>query len=113
LQSNQHYFTENGWKKFLVLLNDYAAYTAVTNAKLFVTSDPIGAPFILNQGLLNGKYSWWVQIPVNINYSNGYAQALDLQVLVVRVPTLNNLYGVAIENMIVANKKPVETKVMS
>ncbi len=110
LPKNEHYFTENGWKIFSTLLSGYADYTAIKNAKLFITGVPSGAPFILNQGLLERKYSWWVQMPVQINYSNGFVQALDLQVLVVRVSTLNNLYGVAIENILVANGKPAESK---
>ncbi len=110
LQKNEHYFTENGWKIFLTMLSGYADYKAIQNAKLFITGVPTGAPFILNQGLLERKYSWWVQMPVNINYSGGYVQPLELQVLVVRVSTLNNLYGVAIDNILVANGKPAESK---
>ncbi len=113
LQKNEHYFTGNGWRKFLTVLNGYAAYEAITKAKLFVNGSPAGAPFILNQGLLERKYSWWVQMPMNINYSNGYTEALDLQVLVVRTSTLDNLYGVMIDNIIVPNEKSVESKVIS
>jgi intracellular multiplication protein IcmL len=102
LQGNAHYFTDNGWKKFLDALNRYVNYTTVVSSKLFVEGSANGAPFILNQGLLDGRYSWWVQMPVNVIYSNNYAQLLKLQVLVVRVSTLNNLYGIAIENMIAA-----------
>lgn len=110
LQKNEQYFTENGWKAFLTMLSGYADYSAIKNAKLFVNGVPSGAPFVLNQGLLERKYSWWVQMPLNINYSGGYVQELDLQVLVVRISTLNNLYGVAIDNILVANGKPEETK---
>lgn len=113
LQKNEHYFTENGWKAFLALLKSYADYTAITKSKLFVNGVPLGAPFILNQGLIERKYSWWVQMPVNINYSTRYTEALDLQVLVVRISTLNNLHGVAIDNIIVANGKPAESKGIS
>ncbi len=111
LQKNEHYFTENGWKTFLTFLKGYADYAAVTNAKLFINGVPTGAPFILNQGLLDGKYSWWVQMPININYSGGYVQALDLQVLVVRMSTLNNLYGVSIDNVVAPSvEKPAVNK---
>lgn len=110
LQKNEQYFTENGWKAYLAILSGYADYSAIKNAKLFVNGIPSGAPFVLNQGLLERKYSWWVQMPLIINYSGGYEQALDLQVLVVRISTLNNLHGVAIENVLVANGKPAETK---
>ncbi len=114
LQKNEQYFTGNGWKKFLGVLNTYAAYTLVDSAKLFITSNADGAPFVVNQGLLGGRYSWWMQMPVKINYSAGQIQTLDLQVLVVRVSTLDNLYGVEIENMLVLEKgKPVESQVVS
>ncbi|MCD6039398.1 MAG: hypothetical protein K0S27_798 [Gammaproteobacteria bacterium] len=113
LQKNEHYFTEKGWKKFLALLNNYAPYTTVLNSKLFIKGSVEGAPFLLNQGVLAGRYSWWVQMPVSINYSGGYSQMLDLQALVVRVSTLDNLYGVAIENILTANRKVDEDKVMS
>ena len=57
--------------------------------------------------------SWWVQMLININYSGGYTQPLNLQVLIVRVPTLNNLYGVAIENIIFPENKAIKNKVES
>jgi len=113
LQDNEQYFTENGWKKFLDLLNSYISYATIVNSKLFVNGSADGAPYVINEGLLAGKYSWWVQMLININYSGGYTQPLNLQVLIVRVPTLNNLYGVAIENIIFPENKAIKNKVVS
>ncbi len=113
LQTNAQYFTENGWKKFLDLLNSYIPYATIMNAKLFVNGTAEGAPYVINEGLLAGRYSWWVQMSVNINYSSRYAQLLNLQVLVVRVPTLNNLYGVAIDNIISPDNKSTKEKVVT
>jgi hypothetical protein len=104
LQDNAQYFTENGWKNFLELLNSSIPYVTIMSAKLFVNGTADGAPYVINEGLLAGRYSWWVQTSVNINYSSRYTQSLNLQVLVVRVPTLNNLYGVAIDNIISPDK---------
>jgi intracellular multiplication protein IcmL len=105
LKNASQYFTEDGWKIFLNQLNIYANYNNVQAYKLFVNSSPASAPYLLNEGLLSGRYAWWVQIQVNITYA-GYAppptKTLTLQVLVVRVPTLNNLMGVGIDNVIVA-----------
>ncbi len=105
LKESSKYFTPDGWKVFLNQLNIYANYNNVQAYKLFVSSTPAGAPFILNQGLLSGRYAWWVQMPININYA-GYRppgnKTLILQILVVRVSTLNNLMGVGIDNVIVA-----------
>ncbi|TAK74361.1 MAG: type IV secretion protein DotI [Gammaproteobacteria bacterium] len=107
LKTASQYFTADGWKVFLDQLNSYASYNDVQAKKLFVTATPASAPFILQQGLLSGRYAWWVQMPININYyaaNNQFsARTLTLQVLVVRVATTNNLNGVGIDNVIVAN----------
>lgn len=104
LQSAAQYFTNNGWPKFLDLVNQYANYNNVINNKLFVSGVAAGAPFILNQGMLEGKYGWWVQMPIMINYisfGGNSNQEIMIQALVVRVPTLNNISGVGIDNLIV------------
>jgi intracellular multiplication protein IcmL len=111
LEGNTHYFTENGWKKFLDVLNGYAAYNTVVSSKLFINGGINGAPYVLNEGLLAGRYSWWVQGSANLKYSSGLSQILDMQILVVRVSTLNNLDGIAIENIVPLNNKPTESKV--
>lgn len=104
LKDHQSYFTENGWKIFLGQVNIYANSNDVLSSKLFINTSAAGAPFILNQGILEGKYSWWVQMPINLNYITNEGNKvvpLVIQALVTRISTLNNLNGVAIENMIV------------
>lgn len=104
LKNSAHYFTKNGWNKFLEQVNVYANFNTIQNAKLFVNAEAAGAPFILSQGLLEGKYAWWIQMPFNIQYINvdkASVTPLVIQMLITRVPTLNNLYGVGIENIIV------------
>lgn len=106
LQKKSEYFTSNGWQVFLNQLNIYVNYSMMQTNKVFVTGVPNSAPTIINQGLSSGKYAWWVQMPIDLNY-DGYNppmnRTLALQILVVRVPTLNNLNGVGIENVIVTN----------
>jgi intracellular multiplication protein IcmL len=105
LKDVAQYFTPTGWKKFLDILNAYVNYNNVKNTKLFVSATPAGAPIILNQGLLQERYAWWVQMPLTVSYSNydkQSSQPLVIQALVVRVPTLNNIYGVGIDNMMVS-----------
>lgn len=107
LKEKAQYFTPNGWKKYLDHVNVYANYNSIDKAKQFLNSNPTGAPTITNQGLLNGRYAWWVQMPMDLNYITAerkYTVSIVLQVLVVRVPTLNNLYGVGIDNMVIANQ---------
>lgn len=108
LNANMQYFTENGWKNFQDLLKIYADPNSIAASKLFVNTTPGGAPIILNQGLLpGGVYGWWIQMPLNLSYSSrtaGNAIPLLVQVLVVRIPTLNNLSGIGIEKITVTKK---------
>lgn len=105
LKSYNQYFTADGWKVFLNHMNTYANNNNIQSGKLFINGAPSAAPYIINQGLLSGRYGWWVQIPIDVTYTglNGTQTTnLQLQILVVRVSTLNNLSGVAIDNVIVA-----------
>ena len=106
LKSASQYFTSAGWQVFLNQLNHYVNYNNVKANQLIVTATPVSAPFILNQGLLAGRYGWWVQIPLKLKYignNQNSVQQLTLQVLVMRVPTANNLSGIGIQNVIVEN----------
>jgi len=100
-----HYFTVNGWAKYLAITNTYMSHDQVLKNKEFVAAEPSGAPVVLNQGVVDGKYGWWVQMPIDVRYSgiegNNRSSKLLVQALVIRVPTLNNLDGVAIDNMTV------------
>lgn len=103
LKSYAQYFTKNGFKVFQNQLNNYANYNNVQNYKLFINGVAAGAPIILNRDIVQGRYGWWVQMPITINsvsYNRSNAQTVTLQVLVVRVSTMDNLNGVAIDNVI-------------
>lgn len=102
------YFTDNGYQIYLNQLNNYADSKVVEANKLFVRGTPTRAPIILNQGVLSGRYAWWVQIPVNISYAGAVETPdvrLTLQVLIVRTDTTNNLTGILIDNVIVEKDK--------
>lgn len=104
LQLNQQYFSENGWKKFLDLVDPYANENNMQTMKMFVNANAAGAPYILNRGPIEGRWGWWVQMPLKLSYSNPAGttvKTLILQILIVRIPTLNNLDGITIDNVIV------------
>lgn len=104
MKQSEKVFTADGWKKFLIQSDSYIGQKVVIDNQVFVTANPAGAPFILNQGILNGSYSWWIQMPLNLSYSgadNNATIPLILQILVVRTSTLNDLRGVQIGNIIV------------
>lgn len=106
VQQLRQYFTQTGWKIYLNQLNNYANYNNVQTNKLFVTIQLQGAPIVLNQGLLPDQYwGWWVQVPVMLRYTGTVSmpsKQVKLQVLIIRVPTQDNLNGVAIDNIMVS-----------
>lgn len=111
LKINHTYFTDNGWQVYQGLVNQFTARGLLESTKTFVTGAPDAAPAITRQGVIpdQKRYGWWMQVPVTLSFftpgRNNYTQALTLTILVVRVPTLDNLYGVAIENIkLVANQ---------
>jgi intracellular multiplication protein IcmL len=109
LKSYQQYFTSNGWKIFLDFLNNYAVQDIIVDAKAFVQSTAENAPQIIEKGVLaDGRYGWWVQMGLKINYlssrKNFPGQNPMIRALIVRVPTTNNLSGIAVENIMLASK---------
>jgi intracellular multiplication protein IcmL len=106
LEHSSQYFTTEGWDNFANELNTYVNYNNVQAYKLFVNARPAGAPFILNQGLLSGRYAWWVQMPLEIVASGNQnaKRTVTFQILVVRVSTLNNLIGISIDKVVELKK---------
>lgn len=111
LSDAKKYFTNNGWTAFSNQLNIFANQNIILENKLFVTARVTSTPWQDDHGIIedSGKYGWWLQIPLAFKY-DGYKPLLEktvtFKVLVVRVPTLNNLVGVAIENIFQAPETP-------
>jgi intracellular multiplication protein IcmL len=101
-------FSENGWLKYSDILNTYINANKVTNLKLYITASSDRAPKIIKQNLLDGKYSWWVEVPLSLRFRNNDKSSdtqLMLNVLVSRISTLNDLLGVTIENILVVKNE--------
>lgn len=110
LKDITQYYTNPGWKKFLDIVNTYANYNTIQNNKMFMSAEPGGAPTVINEGVPQGRYAWLIQIPIQITYIGASdkaptTQSLTLQMLVVRVSTLNNLNGVGIDDIVVVSNK--------
>jgi intracellular multiplication protein IcmL len=108
LKQLQPYFTPRGWSTLLTQIDIYANASTVQTGRLFVNADANGTPTIPNQGLLGDKYGWWIQMPLTIHKVTAARHdevAITIQALVIRVPTLNNLTGIQIDNIIVQGTK--------
>lgn len=100
-------YTAEGWKVFLMQANNVVQFDKVKAGKLFVSAFATRAPFVVRNGLSQGRRAWLVEIPVSIEVNGGQAafrKEMTFHVLVVRVPTTTNLAGIAIHNIVVKSK---------
>lgn len=111
-QNVTEYFTPKGWQNLLGQLNNFHLdFAFLQKSRMFASAQLTGAPFILNKGVLpGGKYAWRVQIPMNVSYSNDTVRSLLIIALIVRVPTLNYLYGVGVDDMSITEAQGSQVK---
>lgn len=99
LQSAQQYFSPDGWKEFTSSLRSSGNLITVAQQKLLLSAVPTGAAVITKSGLLNGVYTWQVQMPVLVTFQSATevrSQSLLVNVQVSRVPIQNNPQGIAV-----------------
>jgi intracellular multiplication protein IcmL len=103
LQEASEYFTPEGWNDFQTALKSSRNLETVITKKLVVTAVATGAPVILDRGVLNGHYSWKVQMPLLVTYesaSTTIQQPIVVTMLITRVSTLNVPKGIAIAQFV-------------
>lgn len=103
LQESSSYFTRRGWQSFTEALERSRIMEGVTQAQRVVTAAPRSAPVIRQQGEVNGIYRWIVELPLVVTYQSGSAQQSDtinVQLVIVRVSTLDSPSGVGIQQWI-------------
>ena len=105
LQAASGFFTADGWDQFISALQSSNNLDAVKAKKLVVSAVATGAPVILQKGVLNGHYSWRIQMPLLVTYQSASEfsqQSLMLTMLVTRVDPLNSPRGIGIAQFISA-----------
>jgi intracellular multiplication protein IcmL len=104
LQASSGFFTPEGWTQFLNALKQSNNLEAVKAKKLIVSAVATRAPIILQKGLLNGRYSWRVQMPILVTYQSAseFTQQNNVvTMLITRVSTLNSPRGIGIAQFVV------------
>lgn len=104
LQASSGFFTAEGWDQFLNALQQSNNLDAVKAKKLIVSAVATRAPIILQKGLLNGVYSWRVQMPILVTYQSAseFTQQNNVvTMLIMRVSTLNSPRGIGISQFVV------------
>lgn len=103
LQESSRNFTRRGWESFTQALQRSRIIEMVEANQQVLSAAPRGAPVLLSEGLVNGRYQWTVQLPLIVTYVSGSQQRQDrllVTVVIVRVPRLESANGVGIEQWI-------------
>lgn len=103
LQAASEFFTPTGWTAFIQSLNQSRNLAAVRAKNLVVSAVATGAPVILQEGVVSGRYSWRVQIPIIVTFQSGSQvtqQSLIVTMLIARISTLNSPRGIGIAQFI-------------
>lgn len=103
LQENASYFTRRGWQTFSEAIETSRIMEGVQKSQQVVTASVQKAPVISQQGLVNGIYRWVVELPLVVTYQSGTAtqsDVLQVQLVVVRVSTLDSPAGVGIQQWV-------------
>ena len=99
LQNSSRHFTRRGWESFLKALEGSRILEMVQQQDQVVTAAPRSAPTLLNEGIMNGKYRWIVELPLMVTYRAGSKSRPENSTIVItieRVPTLESVNGVGI-----------------
>jgi intracellular multiplication protein IcmL len=68
LQSKK-YFTSYGWPQFLKAFD--STLTQIRDEKLVTRATLIGVPIITAHKIIDGRYTWYVQVPIMITFQKG------------------------------------------
>lgn len=105
LQAAADYFTPEGKQMFFQAIKSSNNLQAVIAKKLIVSAVATGVPVVLEQGIMAGRYTWKVQIPMLITFQSASQfsqQSVTVTMLIVRVSPLESPRGIAIAQFIVS-----------
>jgi len=108
LQDVQQYYTETGFKNFMEALKNSGNLDTVVAKRLVVQATVVDVPRIVQQGLIQGRYAWKIQIPMLIKYTSAseeLRQPVLVTMLVARVPTTQKPQGIAIAQFVVEDRQ--------
>lgn len=103
LQQASRNFTRLGWVSFTSALEKSRIIEMVEANGQVVSAAPSSAPILIEEGVVNGRYQWKVQVPLVVTYQAGSTVRDDkmlVTMLLVRVPKLESPNGVGIEQWI-------------
>jgi hypothetical protein len=108
LQKASQYFTTDGWQAYMTTLNTSGNLAKVIKNQTSVSAIASGTPVILSQGIVGGRYSWKIQLPLAVSYKSVNTETTEnlvVTMLIVRSSPIEGVRGLGIKQFI-ALKKP-------
>lgn len=103
LQSAATNFTPNAWQSFMDALKNSGSIDSLTENKLVMRAVVNGAPIILGQEIVHGRYTWQVQIPLLVTYTSANQQRKTNYIItmnIARVPVLEAAKSIQITSFV-------------
>lgn len=100
LEQASNYFTTEGWKDFQSSLKESNVLKDVLDKKLVMNAVANSTPVVEQEGIINGDYTWKVQLPLTLTFQSAATSTTQRNVivnmLITRVPLSKNPKGIAI-----------------
>jgi intracellular multiplication protein IcmL len=103
LEKASQFFTPDAWNAFINALEDGNTLDSVISKKLVVNAVATKSAVILEKGVLNGTYSWKIQIPILVTYQSARELTpvnLVVTLLVNRMSTRFSVKGIGIRSFV-------------
>lgn len=97
--ASRYYVQPTGWNLFLDALQQSGNLELVQNKRMNATAVAQSATITKEGVAEDGRYHWIVQVPVRVTYESASEvanQNMMVSAEIVRVPTYENVYGVAV-----------------
>jgi hypothetical protein len=89
------YFTPRGWDSFAAAFMASDVFNRTQAQRIFVSTLPSGIASVIEEGDVNGRYTWTVQLAAVTRIYSGTSQLENntISMVVEKVPTNNSLTG--------------------
>jgi len=105
IQMQEINFTSDAWQQVLTQLKSSNTLDAIIKRQINVSAVVSGAPVVVYQGMLDGRFAWKVQVPLLVTFvsaSDRFQKNYMVTMVIVRVSTVQNQNGVAVAQFIVS-----------
>jgi len=93
-------FTPEGWTSFEAALKKTALVKVMVDNQQLLSTIPAASPTVLMEGLMQGKYTWVVEMPSILTLRAGDKKStamLRIRMIIVKMPTEQNPMGIGIK----------------